>query len=106
MPDAVDTMAAQPDSGLFSANGLFSKLIDTAGDVYAIQQQNRNTPAPGSVYPTGQTNPTFAAQDRIAASGPNAPASSPQAVLFQYMPYIIGAAALVTIVAIALRFRK
>lgn len=105
MPDAVTNMASQPDTGLFSANGLFSKLIDTAGDVFALRQQNWNTPAVGSVYPSGQVNPQLVAQDQIAERAPASP-TSPQAQLFRWMPYIVGGAFLVVLGAVAFRFAR
>lgn len=99
--DAVQQMASQPDTGFFSSNGLFGKIVDTAGDIYAQRQANKNAAIVASVAPTGDTNPGVVAQDQLAARGPAAPAA---AQLMAWMPWIITGAAIITVAAVAYRF--
>lgn len=104
--DEVQRIAAAPDSGLFQSNGLFSKLIDTGLDAYAISRTGTQTStAPGTVYPTGQYNPGIVASEGAV----NTPASAPSngaAMMLKAMPWVLGAAGLIVVAAIAYRFAK
>lgn len=68
----VEDSSGSTDNGLITAGGLLSKAIDTAGDIWAIKESNKNSPSVGSAYPTGQVNPSVAASQVAADKGTTA----------------------------------
>jgi hypothetical protein len=68
--------------------GLLSKSVDTALDIWAIRESNKNASI-GSVYPTGQVNPG-AAKAQVQAE---------KASPVNYTSWIIGGIALAVFVA-------
>lgn len=71
-------------------SGLLSKAADTALDVWAIRETNKNANI-GSYYPTGQVDPAAVkAQVQVEQAKP-----------VNYTPYIIGGVALVAVLGVA-----
>lgn len=89
----------QTESGVNKLTGFLSKALDTALDVYTINQQTKQAKALGSVYPTGQRDPA-AYQSDIDTE------KKLKANTVNYTPYIIGGGALIIFAVVLVALNK
>ena len=71
---------------LNNSTGLLSKVIDTAGDIWATKEANKNSNSIGTVYPTGQKDPAATTVTTEVLSPTQAKAEN----IAKYLPWIIG----------------